>query len=194
MASTTPTHSMPSTRGKVTPSARPRRVCSSDRLRPNASTLMRTHPDSGSGSGSWRICRFSTRPGALSTTALMLDAIQNLWQFSLEVADRVADRIFACSADDGSLAAIRRRKQWPTMYYRCGNRNAGQDQTGTDGERQVITAGQRRIEACTSNEQIPDSQLSKSLPAPPGQARRQPERWCSLGPTRAHRPPLNYPT
>jgi hypothetical protein len=84
----------------------------------------------------------------------MLDAIQNLWQFSLEVADRVADRIFACSADDGSLAAIRRRKQWPTTYYRCGNRNAGQDQTGTDGERQVITAGQRRIDACTITEQL----------------------------------------
>src|SRR5438874_2631611 len=154
MASTTPTHSMPSTRGKVTPSARPRRVCSSDRLRPKASTLMRTHPDSGSGSGSWRICRFSTGPGALSITALMLDAIQHLWQFSLEVADRVADRIFACSADDGSLAAIRRRKQWPTTYYRRGNRNAGQDQTGTDAERQVITARQRRIEACASHEQL----------------------------------------
>src|SRR5947208_2175931 len=77
LASTTPTHSMPSTRGKVTPSARPRRVCSSDRLRPNASILMRTQPGLGSGSGSWRICRLSTGPGALSTTALMLDVIPN---------------------------------------------------------------------------------------------------------------------
>ena len=43
-ASTTPTASIPSTRGNVTPWAYPRRVCSSERFRPKAITVIRTHP------------------------------------------------------------------------------------------------------------------------------------------------------
>src|SRR5215218_757036 len=54
-AATTPVASMPSTRGKVTPWARPRRVCSSDRLIPNALTRMSTQPGRGSGTASSRI-------------------------------------------------------------------------------------------------------------------------------------------
>ena len=57
---------MPGTRGKVTPCASPSRVCSSDRLIPNAFTVIRTQPGRGSGTGSSSTRRFSTGPGPLS--------------------------------------------------------------------------------------------------------------------------------
>jgi hypothetical protein len=68
-ASTTPTHSIPGTRGNVTPSASPNRVCSSDRFSPNARTRIRTHPNSASGTGNVTNSRFCTGPGPLNTTA-----------------------------------------------------------------------------------------------------------------------------
>ena len=46
-SATIPVASIPSTRGNVTPSARPRRVCSSDRFSPNALTSISTHPGFG---------------------------------------------------------------------------------------------------------------------------------------------------
>src|SRR5712691_5602652 len=91
---------MPSTRGKRTPSARPRRVCSSDRLRPNSSTLMRTHPGWGSGIDNSWICRFSTGPGALSTTAFMLDLMQSLWRKSCGA--RAAYAVDDCILNSGT--------------------------------------------------------------------------------------------
>src|SRR6267154_2782638 len=66
---TTPAASMPNTRGKVTPDARPWRVCSSDRFSPNALTSMSTQPAAGVGTGSSRIVRASGRPGASRTIA-----------------------------------------------------------------------------------------------------------------------------
>src|SRR5215211_6399884 len=75
---TTPVASMPSTRGKVTPCARPRRVCSSERLSPNALTRMSTHPGRGSGTGSSRIRSAAGGPGASSTTARMVAVISPL--------------------------------------------------------------------------------------------------------------------
>jgi hypothetical protein len=66
---------MPSTRGKVTPWAYPSRVCNSERFRPKAITLIRTQPGPGSGTGRSRICRFSTGPGASSTTARIVSGI-----------------------------------------------------------------------------------------------------------------------
>ena len=68
-SSITPTHSMPSTRGDVTPSASPGRVWSSERLRPNAFTAMWTQPGGGSGIGSSVNCRFSTNPDSRRTIA-----------------------------------------------------------------------------------------------------------------------------
>jgi hypothetical protein len=62
----------PSTRGKVTPSARPRRVCSSERFTPNALTAISTHPGGGFGTGSCRIVSASGGPGASSTTARII--------------------------------------------------------------------------------------------------------------------------
>ncbi|MFI7361414.1 hypothetical protein ACIBO4_04630 [Streptomyces sp. NPDC050149] len=56
-------------RGKVTPSAKPRRVCSSGRFRPNALTASRTHPGRVASTGRSVTTRFSTRPGPLRTTA-----------------------------------------------------------------------------------------------------------------------------
>ena len=73
---TTPAASIPSTRGNVTaPPASPSRVCSSDRLSPKALTSISTHPSSGVGTGSSRICNASGGPGASSTTARMDDFI-----------------------------------------------------------------------------------------------------------------------
>lgn len=57
------------------PSAYPSLVCSSDRFRPKAITLIRTHPGGGSGTGRSRIWRFSTGPGASSTTARIVSVI-----------------------------------------------------------------------------------------------------------------------
>src|SRR5438093_1178251 len=76
-AATTPVASMPSTRGKVTPCARPRRVRSSERLIPNALTLMSTQPGPGSGTGSSRIRSASGGPGASSTTARMVAVMRS---------------------------------------------------------------------------------------------------------------------
>ena len=50
-ASTVPAASMPGTRGKVTPVLTPSRSFSSERLRPNASTRMRTQPSRSGGMG-----------------------------------------------------------------------------------------------------------------------------------------------
>src|SRR6266511_606104 len=71
-AATTPVASMPSTRGKVTPCARPSRVCSSERLIPKALTRMSTQPGRGSGTGTSRIRSASGGPGGSSTTARMV--------------------------------------------------------------------------------------------------------------------------
>ena len=68
-ASTVPAASIPGTRGKLTPTLRPSRSFSSERLRPNASTRMRTQPSRSGGSGSVVSRRLSTGPGAESRTA-----------------------------------------------------------------------------------------------------------------------------
>src|SRR6185437_15275439 len=68
-ASTVPATSMPGTRGKVTPTLTPRRSFSSERLRPNASTRMRTQPSRSGGSGRVVSRRLSTGPGPESRTA-----------------------------------------------------------------------------------------------------------------------------
>ena len=56
-SATIPVASMPGPRGKVTPSARPSLVGSSERLSPNASTLIKTWPGCGVGIGRSRTCR-----------------------------------------------------------------------------------------------------------------------------------------
>src|ERR1700733_7714022 len=71
-ASTVPAASIPGTRGKLTPSLTPSRSFSSERLRPNASTRMRTQPSRSGGSGSAASRRLSTGPGAESRTARMV--------------------------------------------------------------------------------------------------------------------------
>ncbi len=71
-ASTVPAASIPGTRGKLTPTLRPSRSFSSERLRPNASTRMRTQPSRPGGSGSVVSRRLSTGPGAQSRTARMV--------------------------------------------------------------------------------------------------------------------------
>src|SRR5262245_43212030 len=68
-ASTVPAASIPGTRGKLTPSLRPSRSFSSERLSPNASTRIRTQPSRSGGSGSVVNRRLSTGPGADSWTA-----------------------------------------------------------------------------------------------------------------------------
>jgi hypothetical protein len=67
---------MPGTRGNVTPSARPRRVCSSERLSPNAVTRISTQPGCGVGTGMSRIRRASGGPGASRTTARMVAGME----------------------------------------------------------------------------------------------------------------------
>jgi len=62
--STLPAASMPGTRGKLTPTLRPSRSFSSERLMLNASTRMRTQPSRWGGSGSVISRRLSTEPGA----------------------------------------------------------------------------------------------------------------------------------
>ena len=74
-STTSPVASIPSTRGKVTPSARPSRVCSSDRLRPEARTRIRTHPGAGTGIGIDRTTRASGPPGAARTAARIVAGI-----------------------------------------------------------------------------------------------------------------------
>src|ERR1700735_3774733 len=64
--------SIPGTRGNRTPTLRPSRSFSSERLRPNASTRMRTQPSRSGGSGSGVSRRLSTGPGAESCTARMV--------------------------------------------------------------------------------------------------------------------------
>src|SRR5215468_4129397 len=71
-ASTVPAASIPGTRGKLTPTLRPSRSFSSERLRPNASTRMRTQPSRSGGSGSVVSRRLPTGPGAESRTARMV--------------------------------------------------------------------------------------------------------------------------
>src|SRR5215831_6422506 len=68
-ASTVPAASIPGTRGKLAPTLRPSRSFSSERLRPNASTRIRTHPSRSGGSGSVVSRRLSTGPGAESWPA-----------------------------------------------------------------------------------------------------------------------------
>ena len=74
-SATTPTASMPGTRGNVTPSATPSRMCSSDRFSPNARTRISTQPAAGSGTGSSRMTKASGGPGPSSTTARIVSAI-----------------------------------------------------------------------------------------------------------------------
>src|SRR6516164_6508723 len=66
-----PTHSIPRTRGNFTDGESPRRVNHSDRLRPNALTLIKTHP--GLAVGVWISVRasFSGPPGSLMTYAFI---------------------------------------------------------------------------------------------------------------------------
>jgi hypothetical protein len=71
-ASTVPAASIPGTRGKLTPTPRPSRSFSSERLRPNASTRMRTQPARSGGSGSVVSRRLPAGPGADSRTARMV--------------------------------------------------------------------------------------------------------------------------
>ncbi len=71
-ASTVPAASIPGTRGKLTPSLTPSRSFNSDRLTPNASTRIRTHPSRSGGRGRVISRRFSTGPGADSWTARMV--------------------------------------------------------------------------------------------------------------------------
>ena len=71
-ASTVPAASIPGTRGKLTPALRPSRSFSSERLRPNASTRIRTQPSRSGGSGSVVSRRLSTGPGTESRTARMV--------------------------------------------------------------------------------------------------------------------------
>ena len=77
-----PTASIPGTRGNVTPCASPSRMCSSERLRPNALTLISTHPGAGSGTGTSRITRASGGPGRSRTTARimpLISAVPSSW-------------------------------------------------------------------------------------------------------------------
>src|SRR3954468_17119523 len=76
-SATTPTASIPRTRGNVTPEARPRRVCSSERLRPNALTLINTQPAAGAGTASSRSVRESGGPGPSSTIARIVSVMVN---------------------------------------------------------------------------------------------------------------------
>src|SRR5580698_8294670 len=71
-ASTVPAASMPGTRGKLTPAPRPSRSFSSERLRPNASTRIRTQPSRSGGSGSVVSRRLPTGPGPESWMARMV--------------------------------------------------------------------------------------------------------------------------
>ena len=90
-ASTVPAASMPGTRGKLTPSLTPSRSFSSERLRPNASTRMRTQPSRSGGSGSVVRCRLSTGPGAESWTARMVAGEDVMGLPSSRVAESVGD-------------------------------------------------------------------------------------------------------
>src|SRR5438552_1336315 len=102
-AATTPVASMPSTRGNVTPFARPRRVCSSERLIPNALTRTSTHPGRGFGTGSSRIRSAAGGPGASSTTARMVAVISPLGGLS---AKRTVDADLVQSALEGGQLLI----------------------------------------------------------------------------------------
>ncbi len=70
----TPAASIPGTRGNVTSSASPSRVCSSERFSPKTLTAIRTQPGFTPGTGSSVSSRFSTGPGPLSTTARIVFA------------------------------------------------------------------------------------------------------------------------
>src|SRR6476620_11823618 len=70
-SSTTPTHSIPSTRGKRTLGEWPWRVYISERFRPNALTLISTQPGFGSGTGISLICNTSGPPGYSTTAAFI---------------------------------------------------------------------------------------------------------------------------
>src|SRR6516164_8506395 len=98
-ASTVPTASIPGTRGKLTPTLRPSRSFSSERLRPNASTRMRTQPSRSGGSGSVVSRRLSTGPGAESRTARMVvrDDVMDP-AFFPGVAEPVGDRQHTAAA------------------------------------------------------------------------------------------------
>src|SRR5690242_2834566 len=68
-SATTPTHSIPSTRGKRTLGECPCRVISSDRLSPNALTRTSVQPGRTAGRDTRLTCRTSGGPGSLTTTA-----------------------------------------------------------------------------------------------------------------------------
>ncbi len=68
-SATTPTHSMPSTRGNRTFGECPCRVISSDRFSPNPSTRTRVQPSRTSGTGTSRTRNTSGPPGPSTTTA-----------------------------------------------------------------------------------------------------------------------------
>src|SRR6266487_4893909 len=97
---------MPSTRGKVTPWARPSRVCSSERLIPNALTRMSTQPGRGSGTGSSRIRSASGGPGASSTTARMVAVMSVLLGHREQLVAERHDPVGGHSGQDPLPAAI----------------------------------------------------------------------------------------
>src|SRR5437899_5773416 len=138
-AATMPVASMPSTRGKVTPCARPRRVCSSERLIPNALTRMSTQPERGSGTGSSRIRSASGGPGASSTTARMVAVTSLLLGRSRLSAKRAVDGDLVQSVlESGELLIVELRDEQfrdPAQVDRSGlgeARHAGVGQRDDD--------------------------------------------------------------
>ena len=93
-SSTVPTASMPSTRGNSTPGEWPCRVKSSERLRPNAFTRMRTHPPVGLGTESSSILSTSGAPGSRMTAAFMVliaTSLSGLWCRLEHQRDRIQE-------------------------------------------------------------------------------------------------------
>src|SRR5215467_12644385 len=66
-----PTHSIPRTRGNLTDGESPRRVNHSERLRPNALILIKTHPGFAMGVLISVRTSFSGPPGSLMTYAFI---------------------------------------------------------------------------------------------------------------------------
>src|SRR5215211_4554261 len=110
---TTPVASMPSTRGKVTPFARPRRVCSSERLIPNAWTWMSTQPGRGSGTASLPIRSAAGGPGASSTTARMVAVMPRRNLLELRRVPRRDTRLRDSSQDAAIHGGTRARDGRP---------------------------------------------------------------------------------
>src|SRR5881396_2144478 len=167
-AATTPVASLPSTRGKVTPCARPRRVCSSERLIPNALTRMSTQPGSGSGTGSSRIRSASGGPGASNTTARMVAFISILLGFSAKSA--VCDDLVQSALENGELLIVELRDEQfrdPAQVDRSGL-----------GEARQAGVGQRDDDtACVRIGVGPPDEAFLDQPGhPPGHARPRDER------------------